>query len=375
VRQGFCTHGGSVCAKDADCQNGGICNFAAPGETCDDGKLNGTYNHCNSSCSGYAARCGDGVVQPNEKCDCGTDGNGAAVGGADCGGPNGQYGSGCSLDCQSEGPHCGNGKVELGEECDGGSEDSPSDCGKDANGIQMVRTQTCNPPGSIDQECHWSDYGDCHTPVGAGCGDHKMPEGTKQCDNGANNGIHGSCLPDCVKASCGDGFLEIGFEQCDDGKNNVSPLDTTKLSALAGACKSSTCAYCTNACTIGTVSGGFCGDGVWPEGNKECDNGADNVNLSDKAAVDAANKSAQDAGCSPSNLTACNYCSAQCKNVSAPFCGDGVKQSNESCDKGTQNGATDGNGTVKSGCDSSCKCVAGSPERSRQTAIIRTASP
>ncbi len=47
------------------------------GEACDDGALNGSYGHCDASCQGRGAYCGDGAVQPgHEACDDGVD-NGA----------------------------------------------------------------------------------------------------------------------------------------------------------------------------------------------------------------------------------------------------------------------------------------------------------
>ncbi len=74
-----------ACSSLAKCGNGKI----EPGEICDDGKLNNTYNHCNSQCNGLveaqgkngsAGFCGDNIVNPqNEVCDVG---NKVCVGGA-----------------------------------------------------------------------------------------------------------------------------------------------------------------------------------------------------------------------------------------------------------------------------------------------------
>ncbi len=129
-----------------------------PGEACDQGRFNGTYNHCNSACTGFEnntnGRCGDAIAQEkNEICDimkprtsgglgicsdgtkkgeyCANDAecqstvnNGVGV----CKTPNVvgvRYGKtkteSCNFDCQSRGPYCGDGIVqpEFGEECDG----------------------------------------------------------------------------------------------------------------------------------------------------------------------------------------------------------------------------------------------------------------
>ena len=49
-------------------------------EQCDDGSLNGQYGRCAGDCSGLGFRCGDGLRQPNEVCDCRIVPNGATNG-------------------------------------------------------------------------------------------------------------------------------------------------------------------------------------------------------------------------------------------------------------------------------------------------------
>jgi len=153
------------------------------GEDCDDGGLNGRYNHCTTACKwppqdppGY---CGDAKVQVgNEVCDIkaklsGKDGlcvSGLSWGkpcdnNNDCKQKDGstlylsgtcklvedtkvQYGKtrsdSCNWDCQSFGPYCGDGKVqsEFGEECDGSE-------------ICSIVNQNGNRYCSA--ECKWSD--------------------------------------------------------------------------------------------------------------------------------------------------------------------------------------------------------------------------
>ncbi len=145
------------CSALSKCGNGSIEN----GEVCDEGALNGKYNHCNSDCKGFgfAGSCGDGQVQQqNEICDIkenigikkGVCLNGAvAFKGCDqddeCNIVNGtrvsyggvckiieetksKYGllkkDSCTWDCLNVGPYCGDGVVqsEFGEECEADQE-------------------------------------------------------------------------------------------------------------------------------------------------------------------------------------------------------------------------------------------------------------
>jgi len=83
-------------------------------EDCDDGILNGAYNHCNDDCDGPSSDyCGDGTLQAGQEvCD-----------------PSGANGEttynlnktdSCRWDCQAYGMYCGDGIVqaEYGEECE-----------------------------------------------------------------------------------------------------------------------------------------------------------------------------------------------------------------------------------------------------------------
>lgn len=86
------------------------------GEACDEGGLNGRYNHCNLTCTGDSplGKCGNGATeQAYEICDPGTPGLE-------------KYGyseknESCSWDCQNWGPYCGDKIVQsqYGEACDG----------------------------------------------------------------------------------------------------------------------------------------------------------------------------------------------------------------------------------------------------------------
>jgi len=101
----------TLCSSLRKCGNG----VKESLETCDDGALNGRYNHCNTTCNGFSplGRCGNGTLESAyEVCDPGT--------GRERYGATGQQSS-CSWDCQNWGPYCGNGTVEdqFNEECDG----------------------------------------------------------------------------------------------------------------------------------------------------------------------------------------------------------------------------------------------------------------
>jgi hypothetical protein len=157
------------CGILAKCGNGKL----EVGEFCDEGGLNGKYNHCNANCSGLAASCGDGIVTSTyEYCDIKTDyypdlfyqgynqhlgwcvsgllGSNPCSTDDDCkiqpeqwdnfksaaevgtvgscvsvSSNNIRYGldktKSCNFDCQKVGPYCGDNIVqsEFGEECEG----------------------------------------------------------------------------------------------------------------------------------------------------------------------------------------------------------------------------------------------------------------
>lgn len=90
-------------------------------EICDDGPLNGTYNHCDITCSRLGPHCGDGVVQSTdgEACDDGVN--------LTTYGRNGK--PACAPGCQWS-PFCGDGKVDstFGEVCDNQGTTTPDGC-------------------------------------------------------------------------------------------------------------------------------------------------------------------------------------------------------------------------------------------------------
>jgi fibro-slime domain-containing protein len=81
------------------------------GEVCDDGPLNGTYGHCNKTCTGLGPHCGDNVVQADEgeACDDGVNLTTYGINGK----------PGCAPGCKWS-PFCGDGNTDslFGEQCD-----------------------------------------------------------------------------------------------------------------------------------------------------------------------------------------------------------------------------------------------------------------
>jgi fibro-slime domain-containing protein len=81
------------------------------GEVCDDGPLNGTYGHCNETCTGLGPHCGDNVLQADqgEECDDGVNLTTYGINGK----------PGCAPGCKWS-PFCGDGKTDslFGEQCD-----------------------------------------------------------------------------------------------------------------------------------------------------------------------------------------------------------------------------------------------------------------
>jgi cysteine-rich repeat protein len=99
------------CMSNADCTMGLMCINA---EACDDGVLNGTYGHCAVGCGGFGGFCGNAQLDAGETCDKGVQ--------------NGTWSSQmnpatCSLDCRGVGPYCGDQTIQQpNEECDGQTE-------------------------------------------------------------------------------------------------------------------------------------------------------------------------------------------------------------------------------------------------------------
>lgn len=344
-----------TCASLSVCGNSKV----ETGEACDDGKKNGTYDKCNTSCTGKVSPfsvnppgfCGDNYVNETyELCDT-TEGLTE---------PGAMYDSAlklkyatartdsCSSGCQSYGPYCGDNSVQsqYGEECEidqtctfngrpgvkkckgcklGACEElnpiDPAKCGNNLpdpneacdrganNGMQCVP--------SYGQSCSYCSS-DCANlivvPPQQYCGNTTV-EAAETCDNGLNNGVpclapyDGSCTF-CSTDNCQDVILKGPY--CGDGQK-TSPqeacdkaVDPTDCNAVYGF----TCTYCKADCTQGTKNGGSCGDGTKQAPNEDCD------------------KATDPSDCTPAYNSTCNYCKSDCKSGTkvGPKCMDGIIQ-------------------------------------------------
>ncbi len=349
-----CDHG-DVCADassctEGRCDNGDLCNDTGYGgclpgpdgcefgpycgdgatfageEQCDDGFNNAIYSDtpmgaCAAGCV-WAPYCGDGQV---------------AVGIEQCDG---------SADCQSDctlTPRCGDGTIDGGEQCDDGalngavSSDCDTSCRIKCGNGAVEAGEQCDPgAGNFS-----SAYGGCLSAVGdqdgcilgPHCGD-GVQNGPEGCDDGLNDGSYGTCASGCVLgARCGDGVLHaLAGEACDSGAENA--VYTYKADGAG---------ECTTAC----APVGYCGDGAVTHG-EGCDDGVNDgtpghckPDCSEWVALVTCGNGSIDAGeqCDDAgaNGTAASACDENCRIR----CGNGVKDADlgEECDDGVNDGS------------------------------------
>lgn len=339
------------------------------GEACDDGNT-AACDGCSATCTTEA--CGNHVKECTEQCDDGNTANGDA----------------CEADCTL--PRCGNGITDLGESCDDGNtvsevggcpQNCQSACG---DGITEVGEQcdgglcVCNvfpSKFSFGRDCGSRDgASDCVADGGTCVNALLSPGGFPACSVFVNH-VSDTCVPcsgatvgnsdtqpdacrdTCVKPSCGDGVTDTG-EGCDDGflgpagPSSGDDIDTCPNGPVAFAFGL--------ACQIANV----CGDGLAKISSptdancvgplcalslpvsQPCDNGG-NVILTSGGPVPApktckgnpSTRCSDDQDCTDQGTTGpcgnSNSVPDACRtNCQPAHCGDGITDSNESCDDG-----------------------------------------
>jgi len=328
-----------------ECGNG----IVDPGEKCDEGINNnndpGSYEiTCRPDCT--FARCGDGITDNGEACD---DGNNY----------DGDY---CSADCKKITGFCGDGTEQFNEECD--PVDNPycnDECteltGFCGDGTKQSNEKCDNAEKSVGKHEGIGPYYcnlNCLEIIGS-CGDSDQ-QPNEACDDGDNNGYYGFCKADCSGKGpyCGDGIRQSN-EACDDGNNEENDYCSADCKTYRGECGdgkivpeageacdkanfgSGTGAYCSDDCK---EIKGACGDGT-KQPNEECDRGTANGN----------------AECPYPSATTCKLCSTNCRLYDGlpRFCGDGkVTSQYEECDK------ADFDEGIGRYCSDDCKTIIGS---------------
>ncbi len=340
-------------------------------EVCDDGAaLNGTYGHCNRTCSGFDNLCGDGLLSVGEVCDKGgnngqyCDPRPVGVGGGAC-----NLSDSCGFDCRSQAPFCGNGTVEEGdgEQCEPGESDistsavcssgpfagqkicqTNADCADTSGrtGVCGVDAVSTLPDRLLYNSCVGQNASRC---VGFGkiceLGDRRRCEIDSDC---APTAAGGRCVErdevDCsTNTACGPA-----------GRCVVYSTQRTRTCGPQGAARpASPAAQCQWAGWGSCQPKGSCGDGVKDVG-ETCDDGntSDNDACTSQCQENVCGDGALRTGteqcdygdvtrggrnglaCSSEYGASCVTCTPTCRvqAQSGGFCGDGTKNGREQCD-------------------------------------------
>ncbi len=357
---------GAVC-KPPVCGNGVI----DAGEKCDQGSaLNGTYGHCNKTCgvgivgaqSSKAFYCGDGMLGGPEMCDCGKDDVTRGIGdwskdsAGNCKASNGQYvfdgSKSCSYDCKrGVGPSCGDGvkNNDAFEQCDGAPEQkSPNPLCKDLStctigGVKCSDGSNCGAGGAACPTTKICISGD---DIGKSCSVNK--DCNKMCEVCTTNNNVTLCLAvpgvDCNFNKCSVETYSLTRTRSCIKPPNVTPANACKWgfgSTLGWSACLGGAQQCGNGIPEGseqcdgevgctpTCKFNVCGDGIVSDvpGAEKCDNG--NTGHNKNVGPNDLKK------CSAPYGSSCSYCTTGCifKIESGAYCGDGVKNGNEVCDK------------------------------------------
>ncbi len=111
---------------------------------------------------------------------------------------------------------CGDGQLDPFERCDDGNSSSEDACteacleARCGDGFVHAGVEACDDGNASDEDACRSDC------TAAECGDGILQSSIEECDDG-NDDDGDACLTDCRRATCGDGHLHVGRERCDDG--------------------------------------------------------------------------------------------------------------------------------------------------------------
>ncbi len=342
-----CQYDDPVCRPSASCGNGRV----EADEICDDGNLNNTYGHCNSTCSApFAAFCGNGTRDFNdldrdgvqdagegfvEFCDKGEarftafgfcefnpskectlnflqGGEQCGVGEGECISKNdptyhissldsrGQVSS-CSNDCQSQGGYCGDGRLQLPAEiCDDGNNQNLDGCSAFCQAENMACVNALLPQNIVS--------GNNNTFITI---DYTRDDVAPVCLD-----TDGDALCRGLGLTCQDVLRSelAGFEQGDCPPGDIACRAAQGAARFefvtfgVGACQQNLNANINNTVQIqcnglranapvAAAVVGSCGNGEVNEG-EVCDTGANNG-----------------LKCSPEYGRTCSYCSVDCREV------------------------------------------------------------
>ncbi|PIX83802.1 MAG: hypothetical protein COZ33_03515, partial [Nitrospirae bacterium CG_4_10_14_3_um_filter_70_108] len=287
------------------------------------------YWHIEGAITGFAAVCGNRVIEGAETCD---DGNTTA-------------GDGCSDTCT----------VESGYACVG----EPSVCAAGCGDGLVAGSETCDDHNTIAGDgCSATctvEHGFACAPgnpsvCSSTCGDNLLAS-NEACDDGdttAGDGCSATCTvesgyacsgePSACNGICGDGLI-LGTETCDDHNMTVGDGCSATCTVETGFSCSGTPSTCSSPCGDGVVAS----DEACDDGNQVNTDGC----LTTCAAASCGDGFVQ-AGveaCDDHNTMAGDGCNATC--TSTEVCGNGVVDPGEPCD--------DGNAVNTDGCLTTCE--------------------
>ncbi len=157
------------------------------GEACDDGAANGSYGHCDQSCTGPGPHCGDNVINGPEQCD-----DGGTTSGDGCD-------AGCMLESSGSGGAGGNGSGAGGNSSGAGGNGSGGN-GSGAGGDSSGAGGDASMGGQGSEACVPGAQVACACPGGE--------QGVQQCNDDGNG--FGSC-------SCAGGSSDNAGDSEDSG--------------------------------------------------------------------------------------------------------------------------------------------------------------